>query len=417
MSVPTVIQEVRARKIFDSRGKPTIEVDIVTQNGFGRAAAPAGASKGKWEVQSYPPGGVDQAVKKVKETVAPELTGMDADKQETVDNVLHEIDPTDNFSKIGGNTAYAVSVATGLAAASSKDIPLFQHLSSTFTCEIPFPLGNVIGGGMHAKGRRTDIQEFLVLSTKASTAIEASEANIRVHAEVPSLISKFGASLGGKGDEGAWVSDLETRKALELLSKACEVVSDDMGIEVRLGLDMAASTLWNPKKKVYVYERDERRLEEEKQIDFTLDLIEDYNLIYVEDPLREDAFEAFGELTKRVKGCLVCGDDLFTTNIKRLEIGLKHKAANSTIIKPNQVGTLTDAHKAARRAKLAGYVPIMSHRSGDVPEPVLAHLAVAFQCPIIKTGVVGGERVAKINELLRIQEALGNRAKMASIKI
>jgi len=417
MSAPTLIQDVRARKIFDSRGNPTIEVDIVTQTGFGRAAAPAGASKGKWEVQSYPPGGVDQAVKKVKETVAPELTGMDADKQETIDNILHETDSTDNFSKIGGNTAYAVSVATSLAAASSKDIPLFQHLSGTLTCEIPFPLGNVIGGGMHAKGRRTDIQEFLVLSTKANTAIEASEANIRVHAEVPNLISKFGASVGGKGDEGAWVSNLETHKALELLSEACEAVSDDMGIEVRLGLDMAASTLWNPKKKVYVYERDERRLEEEKQIDFTLDLIEDYDLIYVEDPLREDAFEAFGELTKRAKGCLVCGDDLFTTNIKRLETGLKHKAANSTIIKPNQVGTLTDAYKAARRAKLAGYVPIMSHRSGDVPEPVLAHLAVAFQCPIIKTGVVGGERVAKINELSRIQEALGNRAKMASIKV
>jgi len=417
MSAPTLIQDVRARKIFDSRGNPTIEVDIVTQTGFGRAAAPAGASKGKWEVQSYPPGGVDQAVKKVKETVAPELTGMDADKQETIDNILHETDSTDNFSKIGGNTAYAVSVATSLAAASSKDIPLFQHLSGTLTCEIPFPLGNVIGGGMHAKGRRTDIQEFLVLSTKANTAIEASEANIRVHAEVPNLISKFGASVGGKGDEGAWVSNLETHKALELLSEACEAVSDDMGIEVRLGLDMAASTLWNPKKKVYVYERDERRLEEEKQIDFTLDLIEDYDLIYVEDPLREDAFEAFGELTKRAKGCLVCGDDLFTTNIKRLETGLKHKAANSTIIKPNQVGTLTDAYKAARRAKLAGYVPIMSHRSGDVPEPVLAHLAVAFQCPIIKTGVVGGERVAKINELFRIQEALGNRAKMASIKV
>jgi len=417
MSIPTVIQDVRARKIFDSRGNPTIEVDIVTENGFGRAAAPAGASKGRWEVQSYPSGGVDQAVKKVKETVAPELIGMDADEQETIDTVLHEIDATDDFSKIGGNTAYAISVATPLAAASSKHIPLFQHLSGTFACEIPFPLGNVIGGGMHAKGGKTDIQEFLVLSTKASTAMEASEANIRVHAEVPNLISKFGGTVGGKGDEGAWVSGLETHKALELLSEACEAVSDDMGIEVRLGLDMAASTLWNPKKKAYVYERDERRLEEEKQIDFVLDLIQDYNLIYVEDPLREDAFEAFGELTKRAKGCLVCGDDLFTTNIKRLETGFKHNAANATIIKPNQVGTLTDAYKASRRAKLAGYVPVMSHRSGDVPEPVLAHLAIAFQCPIIKTGIVGGERVAKINELFRIQEALGNRASMASIKL
>jgi len=417
MSVPTQIQDVRARKIFDSRGNPTIEVDIVTHNGFGRAAAPAGASKGKWEVQSYPSGGVDQAVKSVKETVAPKLIRMDADEQETIDTVLHDIDATDDFSKIGGNTAYAISVATSLAAASSKHIPLFQHLSSAFTEEIPFPLGNVVGGGMHAKGRRTDIQEFLVLSTKASSAVEASEANIRVHAEVPNLISKFGGAVGGKGDEGAWVSDLATHKALELLSKACEVVSNDMGIEVRLGLDMAASTLWNPEKKVYIYERDERRLEEEKQIDFVLDLIEDYNLIYVEDPLREDAFEAFGELTKRAEHCLVCGDDLFTTNIKRLEIGFKHNAANATIIKPNQVGTLTDAYKAARRAKLAGYVPVMSHRSGDVPEPVLAHLAVAFQCPIIKTGVVGGERVAKINELVRIQESLGDRAKMASIKV
>ncbi len=417
MSVPTVIQSVRARKIFDSRGNPTVEVDVSTHKGFGRAAAPSGASKGRWEVRSYPSGGVDQAVEKVNVTVAAKLIGLDADKQETIDTVLHEIDGTDNFSRIGGNTAYAVSVAASLAAASSKGIPLFEHLSSTFTREIPFPLGNVIGGGMHAKGRRTDIQEFLVLSTKGSTAIEASEANIRVHAEIPKLISKYGATVGGKGDEGAWVSDLETHKALHLLSEACEAVSNDMGIEVRLGLDMAASTLWDPKKKAYIYERDGRLLEEEKQIDFVLDLIEEYNLIYVEDPLGEDAFEAFGELTKKVKGCLVCGDDLFTTNIKRLEDGFKHGAANAIIIKPNQVGTLTDAYKAARRAKVAGYVPVMSHRSGDVPEPVLAHLAVAFQCPIIKTGVVGGERVAKINELFRIQEALGDRAKMASIKV
>ena len=412
-----MIKDVKARKIFDSRGDATIEVDIVTHGGFGKASAPSGASRGRWEAEPYPAGGVEQAVRKVLEAVAPEIIGLNSEEQEKVDRILHEVDGTDKFSNLGGNTACAISLAASQAAASSKGIPLFQHLSTALAYEIPHPLGNVVGGGKHAKGAKTDIQEFLVLPVQADSFLEAAEANVMVHREVGKLLESTGYLAGGKGDEGAWTSNLETEKIIELVSKSCEVVSGETGVDVRMGLDMAASTLWSEKDKVYNYERDRRRLDEGQQIDFVSKLVEKYKLAYVEDPFHEEAFEAFAELTKKSKGSLICGDDLFVTNLPRLKKGVGYGAANSIIIKPNQVGTLTDAHKAAKAAAEAGFVTVMSHRSGDVCEPYIAHLAIAFRCPILKTGVVGGERIAKINELIRIEEVLGERAELACIKL
>lgn len=413
-----IIEDIRARKIFDSRGDATIEVEVATAEGFGIASAPSGASRGKAEVIAYPPGGVEEAIRKVEELIAPELIGMSADDQEEIDGVLHELDGTNNFSNIGGNTAYAVSLAVADAAANSYGMPLFRYLGGLLACELPYPLGNVLGGGRHALGKAPDIQEFLVLPIGAGSFMVAAEANIRVHRRVRDLLSKVDPSFtGGRGDEGAWAPCISNERALEVVSKACEEVSCEVGFECRLGLDMASSTLWDPQKQQYIYVNEGVRRDPGEQFDYVLGLIEKYKLIYVEDPFHEEDFESFGELTRRVKGCLVCGDDLFATNEKRLKVGVEMNSGNAVIIKVNQVGTLTDALKTVRLAKESNYLPIISHRSGETTSFHIAHLAVGLGCPIIKAGVVGGERLAKINELIYIEEILSDRARMAKIRI
>jgi len=414
----TVIEDVTARKIFDSRGEQTLEVDITTTVGFGRASAPSGASRGKAEVMPYPEGGVDQAIRKVEELIAPELIGMNAEEQEQIDILLHKIDGTKDFRNIGGNTAYSVSLAIADAASSSYGIPLFQQLGGYLASELPYPLGNVLGGGRHAHGKAPDIQEFLVLPLEAASFSEAAKANVLVHKRVGSLLRKSdGSFTGGRGDEGAWAPSMKNEEALETMMKACEEVSEELGVKCGVGVDMAASTLWRPKEKRYVYARDGVERNAGDQVEFVLRLIKDYNLVYVEDPFHEEDFESFAELTKRVKKCLICGDDLFVTNKQRLAHGVRVGAANAVIIKTNQVGTLTEAWETTKMARKARYIPVMSHRSGETTDVHLAHLAVAFQCPVIKTGVIPGDRAAKINELIRVEEALGDRAKMSTLPL
>jgi enolase len=412
--VSTIIEEVFARKIFNSRGEMTIEVEVVTLDGYGRASAPAGASRGQAEVVSYPKGGVEEAIKKVENLIAPELVGMEADEQEKIDLLLQKIDGTEHFENLGGNTVYAVSLAVAEAAGSSYDVPLFQYLGGHLADELPHPLGNILGGGKHAFGKATDIQEFLVLPIKTRSFNDAALANVLVHEKVGSLLQKMDKTFtGGRGDEGAWAPNIENEDALNTLAKACEEVSDEHGYLCKVGVDMAASTLWKPKERCYLYPRDKVKRNSEQQLDFVLDLIKKYDLVYVEDPFHEEDFENFAELTRKVKKCLICGDDLYATNSERLDRGTKMNAANAVIIKINQVGTLTNAFEAIRMTKKARCVPVVSHRSGETIDVHIAHLAVASHCPIIKTGVIGGSRVAKINELLRIEESLGNRAKMS----
>jgi len=414
----TIIEEVRARQILNSRGNPTIEVDVYTIDGFGRASAPSGASTGRAEAVPFPKGGVKEAVKKVMETIAPEIVGLYADEQEEIDMILHEIDGTENFENIGGNTAYAVSLAVADAAADSYGLSLYQYLGGSMNSSLPYPLGNVIGGGKHAFGRATDIQEFLVLPVGANSFSAAVEANARIHGKLKGILGEMDSTFtGGKGDEGAWAPNISNDDALEALSKACNKVSEEMGFECRMGIDVAASSLWNPERGVYIYERDGIERDTGEQIEYILSLIDRYNLIYVEDPLHEDDYEGFKELTSKAHGCLICGDDLFVTNVKRLEKGISMKSGNAIIIKMNQVGTLTDTWRTTRLAQENGYVPVVSHRSGETEAYHIAHLAVALNAPIIKTGVVGGERIAKLNELIRIEEELGDRARMATLKV
>jgi len=415
-SVSTVIEDITARGTFNSRGEETLEVDVTTVGGFGRASAPSGASKGKAEVISYPQGEVDRAIEKVADLIAPELIGRNADEQEEIDLILHEIDGTTDFRNLGGNTAFAVSLAAAEAAAVSCGMLLFEYLAGQFASELPRPLGNVVGGGKHAFGKAPDIQEFLVLPVKANSFGEAAKANALVHKKAASFLEKADETFsGGKGDEGAWVPNMKSEEVLDIMLRACDAVSEESGVECRVGLDMAASSLWREKEKCYAYPRDGVRRDSEKQMDFVSRLVEEYGLVYVEDPFHEEDFESFAELTKRVDNCLVCGDDLFVTNVKRLNHGIGLGAANSVIIKINQVGTLTDGWKTTETAQKAGYTPVMSHRSGETTDTHIAHLAIAFRCPIIKTGIVGGARVSKINELIRIEEMLGKRAKMATL--
>jgi len=415
LAVPVKITSLTGRRVLDSRGESTVEVDLSSRGIMVRVAAPSGKSRGKWEVQPFPDGGVDEAVERVRKLLAPELIGMNVDRQQQIDEKLHEVDGTERFSRIGGNTAYAVSIATAMLSATVHKKPLYQKLAGSSKVRISLPLGNVVGGGAHAKGKRTDIQEFLVVPTKASSAIQAAEANVKVHAEVAQLAVQQGVSMIGKGDEGGYVLDMKTEQALDLISKACQTVSIGTGADVRIGLDVAASSLWDEKQQAYIYKRDGKKRNEGEQTEFMLDLIERYRLVYVEDPLHEDAFEAFAELRKKAGGALICGDDLLVTNASRIDQAVKRGSANAIIIKTNQVGTLSDSRKAVEKAQTAGYVTVMSHRSGEVCSGELAQIAVGLSCPMIKCGVIGGERISKLNELVRIEEDAEKRRILAGM--
>jgi len=413
---PTIIEDIKARKVLDSRGNWTIEVDVITMEGFGSACAPSGASTGIHEVIAFPDSDVEKSLIELEEIVIPELIGMYADEQEVIDDIMQELDGSDNFSNIGGNATIALSLANAKAAASAYGLYLYQYLGGNLSVEVPYPLGNVIGGGAHAKNA-TDIQEFLVIPVGAKNITEALFVNAEVHRALKQLLGdKVKGFIGGKGDEGAWAVSLGNDEAFEILTEACETVKNNTGIDVRAGADVAASELWNEEQKKYVYNKEDKELSSGEQVDYMKDLIDTYNLYYMEDPIREDDFESFRELTNKVN-CIICGDDLYATDTKRIKKGIKLQSTNSVLIKPNQIGTLTDTYKAVKLTKNHKLTPVMSHRSGETADETIAHLAVGFNCPLIKTGVVGGSRIAKLNELIRISEELGQRTKMAQLPI
>lgn len=399
----STIEEVSVRSILDSRGNPTMEVDIYTTTAMGRAASPSGASTGKHEVVALPKGGVEAALRVFHERLQKELVGRDASDQADIDHLLHEVDGTEDFSHIGGNVAVAVSLAAARAAAASHGLPLYAYLGGVLARALPRPLGNIIGGGRHATGG-TDIQEFLAIAVGPTVAASIL-ANAQVHRRVKEvLIKRFPDQALGKGDEGAWVAPLGNEEALQVIAKACEGVSGDVGFPVRPALDLAASEFFRDGKYRY---RDGPKSPEEQE-EFVARLVDEYDLYSVEDPLQEEDFEGFARLTRAIgHRCLVVGDDLFVTNPKRIERGIAKGAANAVLVKPNQIGTLTDTIAAVRLAHNHGFRTIISHRSGETTDDTIAHLGVAFGCTAIKTGAVGGERVAKLNELIRIEEEMG----------
>ena len=413
----TLVTDVTLRRVLDSRGNATVEADVRTESGgFGRAKAPSGASTGEYEAIELP---VGEAIAAAREEAVPRLVGeVYAGDQREVDAALHAADGTDDFSHVGANSAVAISMAAAKAGADVLGAPLFQHLGGTFRGNtFPVPLGNVVGGGEHAADA-THIQEFLAAPVGAPSAEEAVFANAAVHGAVAGELDERGVACG-KGDEGAWAPSIEDEAAFEVVDAAISAVEDDVGFEIRMGLDVAGAELYDESAGGYVYGDVVRDTAE--QIDYVAGLVDEYDLVYVEDPLDEDDFEAFAELTDRVGSAarsaagspsgpsprghrtLVCGDDLFVTNVERLERGIEGEAANSILIKPNQIGTLTDAVDAVELAVESGYDPVISHRSGETEDATIAHLAVATDAPFIKTGAVGGERTAKLNELIRIE--------------
>jgi len=391
------IEALRARRILDSRGDITIEVELRAGGSWGRAAAPSGASTGTYEVAAWAPGGPEASLKTLPR-VTQALRGVDVADQAAVDEALHRVDGTPRFAVVGGNLAVAVSLAAARAAAALGGKPLYAYLGGPRG--MPRPQGNMIGGGRHAIGG-TDIQEFLSTG-QAENVADAVFANARVHRRVRDAlrVALPGQPLG-RGDEAAWIAPIPDAQALDILAKACAEVSAETGVECHPSLDVAASEFY--RDGAYVY-RDRRRTPAE-HMDFLAGLVEVHGLVSLEDPVHEDDFAGLAELTRRVgKKCLIVGDDVFATSVERLRRGIAEGAGNAILVKPNQCGTLTDAGAAVDLAHRSGYRTIVSHRSGETPDDAIAHLAVAYGSWAIKTGAVGGERIAKLNELIRIEE-------------
>ncbi|PSP54394.1 phosphopyruvate hydratase [Halobacteriales archaeon QS_1_67_19] len=397
----TLVSEVRLRQVLDSRGNRTVEADVLTEDGgFGRAAAPSGASTGEYEAIELDPA---EAIAAAREHAVPRLEGsVYVGDQRDVDRTLRAADGTDDFSEIGANSAVAISMAAAKAAADVLGAPLYQHLGGAFRGDqFPTPLGNVIGGGEHAADA-TAIQEFLAAPVGAPSVQDAVFANAAVHQEVHDLLEARDVAAG-KGDEGAWAPSIDDAEAFEILEEATDTVAEEFGFEIRFGLDVAGAELYDADEEVYVYRETTRDTDE--QIEYVAGLVDEYDLAYVEDPLDEDDYAGFADLTDRVGDrTLICGDDLFVTNVERLEAGIEQGAGNSILVKPNQIGTLSDAVDAVELATRNGYEPVISHRSGETEDTTIAHLAVATGAPYVKTGAVGGERTAKLNELIRIEQ-------------
>ncbi len=386
------IEEVALREVLDSRGNPTVEAEVSTSVSMGRGIAPSGASTGEHEAVELPAGeAVDMGLE-----VGDDLLGVDCTRQRTVDRVLRQFDGTSNYSNLGANAAVALSIAAAKAGANALGVPLYQHVGGALEESTPVPLGNVVGGGEHAEDA-TDIQEFLVAPTGASSFGEAAFVNARIHAEVGDVLGR-----PGKGDEGAWAPSVDDEAALEAVEEAIEAV--DVDYPICVGLDVAASELWDGER--YVYSDVERTTEE--QIEYIEELVRSHDLVYVEDPLHEEDFDGFAELTSRVDDTdvHVCGDDLYVTDVERIERGVDAGASNSVLIKPNQVGSVSQTYDAVEAGRRAGMSTVMSHRSGETEDATIAHFAVAFDCSFVKTGAVGGERTAKLNELIRIEDRL-----------
>jgi enolase len=409
----TIIKKIGCRTIFDSRGVETLEVDVETQNGFGRAAAPFGApgSRGEFEAPAYSPEGIQGSIRLLNQSIFPALVGSDAAERRRIDQLLHEVDGTPNFERMGGNASTVVSVACAKAAAESLGMPLFKFIDEKAHYTIPYPLGNVIGGGAHSLGPAPDMQEHLVVPLGIKSVKQGILTNLLVHDEVGKLLEKKDPSFaGGTDDENAWTANLNDFEAFEILEIACKKISDQQGVELRIGLDLAADRLWDPSAKVYRYTREGTTRTSQQQLDYLTELVNRFRMIWVEDGFHSNDYEGFAALNARVgTRCLVCADDIYATNPQRTEAGIKAKSAGAMIVKTNQVGTITGAETTSRLAQKHGVSIVLSHRSGETVDDSIAHFAVSWNALMIKTGVKGGERLAKLNALIRIEEEFGIR--------
>ncbi|QKX03131.1 phosphopyruvate hydratase [Wolbachia endosymbiont of Litomosoides sigmodontis] len=415
--IKRIINNVFAREILDSRGYPTIEVEIELRDGaIGRASVPSGASTGKLEAlelrdqdeKRYCGKGVLKAVQAVNEVIADAIIGMDAADQSSIDETLIELDGTRNKSKLGANATLGVSFASAKAAANSFKMPLYRYLGGEQASVMPFPLINIINGGVHADNK-LDFQEFMILPIGAEAFSEAIRMSAEVFHNLRDILRKKGYSTN-IGDEGGFASNIEsTEEALDLIIQAIESASYSTQSHFALGLDIASSAFY--KNRIYKFANKE--LPSEKLVEYYYDLIRKYPIASMEDAMSEDDYEGWKLLTAKLGNKVqLIGDDLFVTNCELIRKGIEEKMANAVLIKPNQIGTLTETFAAIRMARLGGYKAVISHRSGETEDTTISHIAIASNCGQIKTGSLSrSDRLAKYNELMRIEGALGKNAK------
>lgn len=412
------IEAVGAREILDSRGNPTVEVEVVLDDGtFARAAVPSGASTGAFEAVELRDGGdrylgkgVQKAVDAVIQTLGPAVEGLDADDQRLVDQAMIDADGTPNKANLGANAILGVSLAVARAAADSAALPLYRYVGGPNAHLLPVPMMNILNGGAHADSN-VDVQEFMVAPIGAATFKEALRSGAEVYHALKSVLKKKGLSTG-LGDEGGFAPDLDSnRAALDLIAEAVEASGQSLGTDIALAMDVAASEFWADGS--YTFEGQTKSSDE--MIAYYADLVASYPIVSIEDPLNEDDWAGWQAMTTELGSRIqLVGDDLFVTNVERLQRGIDEASANAMLVKVNQIGSLTETLDAVELAHRAGFRNMMSHRSGETEDTTIADLAVATNCGQIKTGAPArSDRVAKYNQLLRIEDELADAARYA----
>ncbi len=414
----TTITDVWAREILDSRGNPTIEVDVILEGGaMGRAAVPSGASTGEHEavelrdgdMKRYLGKGVQKAIANVNDVIGPALYGLDASEQVSIDKRMIELDGTENKSKLGANAILGVSLACAKAASETAELPLYQYIGGPNAKILPVPCLNILNGGKHADNN-VDLQEFMIIPSGAPSFREAMRYAVETYHHLKAILKSKNLSTA-LGDEGGFAPDLKSNEeALKLIVRGIEKAGYKPGEDIYIGIDAAASSFYNGSK--YILKAEGKENNASGMVDFYESLIKRYPVIFIEDGLAEDDWDGWKLLTKRLgEKIQLTGDDLFVTNRKRLKKGIELKVANSILIKPNQIGTLTETLDTVEMAKRAKYTCLFSHRSGETEDDILADITVATNAGQIKSGAPArSERLCKYNRLMRIEEELGEKA-------
>lgn len=417
----SLIDNIVAREILDSRGNPTVEVDVYLDSGaFGRAAVPSGASTGEHEAVELRDGdkarylgkGVQKAVENVNEIICNELLDMDALEQVEIDRTMIEIDGTENKGKLGANAILGVSLAVAKAAADELGIPLYRYIGGTNAKTLPVPMANILNGGAHSSAP-IDFQEYMVMPVGSSSFKEGIRCVAEVFHNLKNILHDKGLSTT-VGDEGGFAPDLkDNEEPLKVIMQAIEKAGYKPGEDVCIAMDPASSEFYDKDKKKYIFKKsDKRELSSAEMVDFYAHLVNNYPIISIEDATAEDDWEGWKILTEKLgKKVQLVGDDLFVTNVKRLQMGLDKGVANSILIKVNQIGSLTETLDSIELAKTHNYTSVVSHRSGETEDTTISDIVVATNAGQIKTGSASrSDRIAKYNQLLRIEEELGNRA-------
>jgi enolase len=412
------IIEVRARQILDSRGNPTVEVDVLTDEGaLGRAAVPSGASTGIHEAvelrdndkKKYLGKGVLKAVKNVNDLIAKSITGFDITAQAEIDQIMIDLDGTANKSKLGANAILAVSMAVAKAAAEEANLPLYRYIGGTNARTVPMPMMNILNGGAHADNK-IDFQEFMIMPVGAPSFSEGLRWGVEIFHQLKSTLKKKGYSTN-VGDEGGFAPNIQSNEeAIETVLESIQAAGYKTGSQIAIAMDAANSELWNAKKKKYVFHKSSgKEMSSDQLVKYWESWVKKYPIVSIEDGMAEDDWAGWKNLTETIGDkCQLVGDDLFVTNVTRIQTGIDKKIANGLLVKVNQIGTLTETINAVSLAQHNGYNTIMSHRSGETEDTTIADLAVALNCGQIKTGSASRtDRMAKYNQLIRIEEQLG----------